>query len=95
MRDAFMLCGSLFGLRIQRHRLFECPALPFRLIPPCQHRRDDYSFDHGGKQTERVYADAMGCNWMTVQESRQAIPPAYTEYIGRQLIAAITPRAVT
>lgn len=40
-------------------------------------------FMHKG---ERAYADAMGCTWMSNREGRQAIPPAYTEYIGRQLI---------
>ena len=29
---------------------------------------------------------AMGVDWMTVREARQAIPPAYTEWIGKQLI---------
>jgi len=33
---------------------------------------------------------AMGIDWMNRDEIAQAIPPAYTEYIGRQLIAAIT-----
>jgi DNA (cytosine-5)-methyltransferase 1 len=28
----------------------------------------------------------MGCEWMTVEESREAIPPAYTEFIGAQLL---------
>jgi DNA (cytosine-5)-methyltransferase 1 len=36
---------------------------------------------------ERAYADAMGCEWMTSHEAREAIPPAYTEYLGRQFIA--------
>jgi DNA (cytosine-5)-methyltransferase 1 len=37
---------------------------------------------------ERAYADAMGCEWMTNREGRQAIPPAYTEFIGRRLMEA-------
>jgi hypothetical protein len=60
----------------------------------CQHRPTDYSFDHGAKQPESVYRDAMGCEWMTVLESREAIPPAYTEYIGHQLLAHIKQEAV-
>lgn len=34
-------------------------------------------------------AKAMGVEWMKSSEIAQAIPPVYTEYIGRQLIAAI------
>ncbi len=89
LRFPIMLCGSLFGLRLQRHRYFECPWLPLAILPACQHAADDYSFDHGGKQSESVYRDAMGCNWMTVHEARQAIPPAYTEYIGKQVLRAL------
>ena len=32
---------------------------------------------------------AMGIDWMTNDELVEAIPPAYTEHIGRQLLAAI------
>jgi DNA (cytosine-5)-methyltransferase 1 len=31
----------------------------------------------------------MGIDWMTRDELAQAIPPAYTEYIGRQLMQVL------
>ncbi len=89
LRHPIMLCGTALGLRVRRHRYFETSFSMPLLQAPCGHRDDDYSFDHGGKQTEAVYRDAMGVGWMTVQESRQAIPPAFTELIGRQLLAAL------
>jgi DNA (cytosine-5)-methyltransferase 1 len=36
-----------------------------------------------------VQRELMGIDWMTRAELNQAIPPAYTEWIGRQLLAAI------
>lgn len=32
---------------------------------------------------------AMGIDWMTKHELNEALPPAYTEYLGRQLIAQL------
>jgi DNA (cytosine-5)-methyltransferase 1 len=43
----------------------------------------------GGNCGADAARDAMGIDWMNKQELNQAIPPAYTEYIGKQLIAAI------
>jgi SAM-dependent methyltransferase len=79
-----ILCGSNFGLPVRRHRGFRRVGWSaFGLLHPCQHR-GLLSFMHKG---ERAYADAMGCTWMSKTEARQAIPPAYTEYIGGQLMS--------
>lgn len=73
-----VLCGSQFGLRVKRHRHFLLSNSWFNLVPPCT-CGNALPFMHQG---ERAYADAMGCTWMTKKEAREAIPPAYTEYIG-------------
>lgn len=39
----------------------------------------------GGNSTVAAARDAMGIPWMTKKELNEAIPPAYTEYIGRQV----------
>jgi DNA (cytosine-5)-methyltransferase 1 len=77
-----ILCGSSFGLRVRRHRHFLTSWPSFGLMPPCSHG-DLLPFMHKG---ERAYADALGCHWMTNREARAAIPPAYTEWIGSQLL---------
>lgn len=41
----------------------------------------------GGNCTIAAARDAMGINWMTKYELNEAIPPAYTKFIGKQLLA--------
>jgi C-5 cytosine-specific DNA methylase len=82
IRPDYVLCGSQFGLRVRRHRWFETSWAGFSLVPPCTHPRDELPFGHKG---ERAYADALGGAWMSNRGGRQAIPPAYTEYLGRLL----------
>ena len=97
------LCGSMFGLRVRRHRQFESNVL--LLQPTCQHRQQGQvlgvygdggagyfpSPNRGGgiKAHQRDFATLMGMPWATPQEIVQAIPPAYTEYIGGQLLALV------
>ncbi|MFF4378756.1 DNA cytosine methyltransferase [Kitasatospora sp. NPDC001547] len=85
VRRDYLLCGTQFGLRVRRHRAFETSwGATADLVPPCWHRRGLLAFDHS---QERAYADAMGCTWMTNQEARKAIPPAYTHHIAGQYLA--------
>ena len=98
LENPIMLCGTMFGLKIQRHRWFEVnPVLPV-LLPPCRH--DFQPILVTGMSTKKINgkryqspvaekADAIGINWMTEEEMTQAVPPAYTEFIGRQLLQAI------
>lgn len=80
--QGILLCGSYFGLRVIRHRIFESNLL---ILAPamCCHHKAVIPFEH---KNERAFADAMGCNWMPVKAARQAIPPAYTEFIGQQIL---------
>lgn len=96
--SAVVLCGSAFGLPIIRHRLFE--VRPWMLIPPhCSARRYGRATSHGPgfapyaqKSWEKRWREEVlpvVWPWMTLAEAGQAIPPAYTEYIGAQLLEAI------
>jgi DNA (cytosine-5)-methyltransferase 1 len=85
--DPVRLCGSQFGLRLRSHRFFETPV-SFCMMPPCHHRPgEDATRDHGTQQTEAEFREALEVPWMSVLEARQAIPPAYTEFLGSQLLA--------
>lgn len=110
MEPSVVLCGEMFGLGVRRHRWFESRPLLFSLVPPCRHDRSPVGvYGHPGgrsmrdarrstissrRSTKAEWDAAMGIDWMTTAELAQAIPPAYTEFIGEQLLrelAAVTP----
>lgn len=83
---------------LKRHRWFESNAL---LMAPgaCQCRKGRpkvpvYGNGAGGPKHSRMRGrgvaqaarEVMGIDWMNRRELDQSIPPAYTEFIGRQLI---------
>jgi DNA (cytosine-5)-methyltransferase 1 len=102
LRDPVTLCGSMFDLDVRRHRLFETnwnlPNHPW----PCRHKIWGARFKSstGRKPNSRRTIEvgswdeplerqkqAMGVDWkIEVRELSQAIPPAYTEFIGREFI---------
>lgn len=99
------LCGTMFDLRVSRHRGFESNLL-LTAPRPCPPRHPlHYTVDKrkahygqldewtdfvvvtgGGNTTRGAASNAMGgLDWMTKDGMNQAVPPAYTEWIGRQL----------
>ena len=50
-------------------------------------RRFAAVYGHGGGKANAEGPEAMGIDWMTRSELVEAIPPAYTEFIGLQLMA--------
>ena len=45
----------------------------------------------GGNCSIANARDAMGIDWMTKNELNESIPPAYTKYLGRQMLRQIRP----
>jgi DNA (cytosine-5)-methyltransferase 1 len=84
---------------LQRHRLFEINGVPAPLQMSCSHRNAGVrplgvyaskadSIPSGG-QTCKTLEQAqtlMGIDWMSWAALVEAIPPAYTEWLGTQLL---------
>ena len=97
-----MLCGAMeeiqaiYPLRVYRHRKFEST---FKLIQP-EHVKHPENVQPGAQRLQpgrwvtvvgkvsgiEVSRKAMGIDWLSIRTISQAIPPAYTEFIGRQVI---------
>jgi DNA (cytosine-5)-methyltransferase 1 len=98
MQSSSVLCGVAFGLPMYRHRRFGSSELI--MSPP--HPRHTVTIvagaanlaqryrQGGGRDVAGLFPGAtladVGMEWMTQREASQAIPPAYTEFIGAQLL---------
>jgi DNA (cytosine-5)-methyltransferase 1 len=89
------LCGAMFGLRTYRHRLFESnlpltvPEHPEHVAPQAKMGRPvrEGEFQHivGNFSGVALARETMGMPWANRDGLREAIPVAYTEYLGRQI----------
>jgi DNA (cytosine-5)-methyltransferase 1 len=98
--NPIQMCGSAFKLKVRRHRLFESNLQLTGSI--CNHKeqgkpvgiygsmRDEIpGGGHTAKSIEQA-REAMGIDWMIWGELVEAIPPVYTETIGKQILSVIT-----
>jgi hypothetical protein len=110
LRGSLLLCGTMFGLPIMRHRIFETPVFMWapehpkcnrdtrlRFLPD-EHRpmvlRDPRALSVTGHSrfagSFEAWREWMQMPWaQDAHEVTEAIPPAYTTWIGEQLLAAI------
>jgi DNA (cytosine-5)-methyltransferase 1 len=101
MRSPVMLCGSMFGLEIWRHRWFEVGNTSLLLMtPPCAHighpilisGRGMRGVSQAGKRPaeplKAIKMQAIKIDWMITKELDEAIPPAYSKFLATQILRA-------
>ncbi|MFJ2963338.1 DNA methylase [Streptomyces collinus] len=105
IRKDLTLCGEMFGLGVIRHRNFELGGWTIDRPAHMPHRGRVRGYRHGrfydgpyvaaygnggGKPSVPELQAAMGIDWTDVREElTEAIPPAYTEHIGRAYLATL------
>ncbi|WP_216588652.1 DNA methylase [Streptomyces brasiliscabiei] len=106
IRKDLTLCGEKFGLGVIRHRNFELGGWTTEQPAHVPHRGRVRGYRHGrfydgpyvaaygnggGKPTVPELQTAMGITWTGVREElTEAIPPAYTEHIGRAFLTTVS-----
>ena len=103
MGHTILLCGTMFGLSITRHRLIECSRFIWQLPhDKCrgslQREADRLELDRRdlsiagkgrGAGTVARWSKLMGINWTVIRrELTEAIPPAYSEWVVKQALAS-------
>lgn len=102
VRRDLTLCGEMFNLGVLRHRYFEVENATVPVPEHKPHRGRVRGWRHGvyydgpyvavyglggGKGSVKEWQQAMGIGWTDNRKSlAEAIPPAFTEYIGQHLI---------
>ena len=103
LENPVMLCGSMFGLRTQRHRYFET-SFPVAAPCACDHsqipllvttaskasRKKRFALGMKPKSVKNAPA-AYGIDWMSCEGLKECIPPAFTSFLGRAIIQTLTP----
>lgn len=105
LRRDVLLCGEMFGLGVIRHRVFELGGWRMNQPAHRRHRGRVRGWRHGkyhpgpylavygdggGKASPVEAAIALGIDWIHDRALLvEAIPPAYTEAIGRAHIEGI------
>lgn len=99
LKSPVELCGTMFGLHTYRHRYFECgggfsfrpPEHPPHLVDTVKMGRPlkpgDFYHAVGHFSGVPYVREDMGVPWMSRDGISECIPPAYTEFIGRQVIS--------
>lgn len=96
LRPDLKLCACMFGLppALRRERWFEISPQIFHMQQPCSHTGPSVSINRRGGRYNgpgpmhnryiplEECARMMDIDWMSQRGLGEAIPPAYTEYIG-------------
>lgn len=94
------LCGAMFGLHTHRHREIEsnvtlidpgpCPTPRQQTVKMGRPLREGDWYHAVGNFSGVPYVRRdMGVPWMNRDGIRECIPPAYGEWVGKQLLAAL------
>ena len=102
LKNPIMLCGSMFGLRTQRHRFFET-SFEVEVLTSCNHsilpllvttaseasRKKRFTLGMVPKTVKNAPL-AYDIDWMDFNGLKEAIPPAYAEFIGRKIFKKLS-----
>lgn len=100
LQHPVMICGTMFGMNVWRHRYFELGNTDaFFLLPPCNHEGRPILISGRGSRIingrrnsripTQIKRDAIDTPWMNREEMSECIPPAYSEFLARQILSAL------